>query len=156
MVCPLCKNHMLGHYVFLRRIVADSRSTWSLDTKTRWQAILVFAFTGKVCALFSLPNVQIWPLSECKMIKGRILKKGKVSYSLRQADVEDLLNIFDLYHLLADKSLWVLLSFFCECEQPVWLLVKNKDNLFGDGVSKLGRNVILINCCVLPVHPRLK
>ena len=45
------------------------------------------------------------------MIKGRILKKGKVSYSLRQADVEDLLNIFDLYHLLADKSLWVLLSF---------------------------------------------
>ena len=39
---------MLGHFVFLRRIVADSRSTWSLDTKTRWQAILVFAFTGKV------------------------------------------------------------------------------------------------------------
>ena len=90
------------------------------------------------------------------MIKGRILKKGKVTYSLRQADVEDLLKIFDLYHLHADKSLWMLLSFCCEYEQPVRLLVKNKDNLFGDGVSKLGRNVILINCCVLPLRPRLK
>ena len=53
------------------------------------------------------------------MIKVRILKKGKVSYSLRQADAENLLNIFDFYHLLADKSPLGASLFFCEYEQPV-------------------------------------
>ena len=53
-------------------------------------------------------------------------EKRKVSYSLRQTDVEDLLNIFDLYHLLADRSQWVLLSFCCEYEQPVSVIAREK------------------------------